>query len=111
MMESGEGGHVVDPGLLENIDKLVHEPARLLILAHLFVVESADFLFLTRQTGLTPGNLSSHLSKLEEAGYVNIEKEFVGKRPHTIMSLTDSGRAAFIRYREELEQILSSLPR
>jgi len=110
-MGSGEVGHMVDPGLLTNIDKLVHEPARLLILAHLFVVDSADFLFLTRQTGLTPGNLSSHLSKLEEAGYLEIEKEFVGKRPHTILSLTNIGRSAFTRYREELEQVLSSLPR
>jgi DNA-binding MarR family transcriptional regulator len=93
------------------IDKLIHEPARLLILAHLFVLENADFLFIRRQTGLTPGNLSSHLSKLELAGYINIQKEFVGKRPHTILGITEIGKTAFVRYRQELEEIIHSLPR
>ena len=62
------------------IDKLIHEPARLLIMSHLYVVESADFLFLMRQTDLTFGNLSSHLAKLEKAKYVSIKKEFLGKK-------------------------------
>ena len=110
MPPKGKKG-IVDQELLVNIDKLVHEPARLLILAHLYVVEGADFLFLTRQTGLTPGNLSSHLSKLEEAGYLTIRKEFVGKRPHTTLELTERGRAAFSRYRQGLEEILNSLPK
>jgi DNA-binding MarR family transcriptional regulator len=82
-----------------------------LILAHLYVVESADFLFITRQTGLTPGNLSSHLRKLEEAGYIEIQKEFVGKKPHTILKITENGKTAFTQYRQELEEILRSLPR
>jgi len=73
---------------IPKIDKTIHEPARLMIIAHLFVVESADFLFLQRQTGLTWGNLSSHLSKLENAGYVAIEKEFIDKKPHTVLHLT-----------------------
>ncbi|MFH1851826.1 MAG: transcriptional regulator, partial [Candidatus Neomarinimicrobiota bacterium] len=77
---------------LENIDRLVHEPARLLILAYLYVVESADFLFLMRQTNLTKGNLSSHLSKLEAAGYVEVTKEFVDKIPRTLLRLSDHGR-------------------
>lgn len=96
---------------LSNIDRIIHEPARLMILAHLYVVERADFLFLTRQTGLTAGNLSSHLSKLETAGYVSIKKEFVGRKPHTILSLTNNGRDAFDAYRQKLEQILDQLPK
>ena len=94
---------------LANIDRLIHEPARLMLLAHLYVVESADFLFLVRQTKLTWGNLSSHMSKLETAGYVEIEKEFVGKKPHTMVRLTKAGRAAFRKYRERMKQVLEEL--
>ena len=93
-----------------DIDRMVHEPARLMILALLYVVESADFLFVMRQTGLTWGNLSSHLSKLEEAGYVEIEKEFVGKKPHTMLHLTNEGRRAFREYRHSMKQVLDELP-
>ncbi len=93
-----------------SIDQLIHEPARLMILALLYVVESGDFTFLMRQTGLTWGNLSSHLSKLEDAGYVQIEKEFVGKKPHTMLRLTDDGRAAFREYRQSMKQVLDGLP-
>jgi DNA-binding transcriptional ArsR family regulator len=92
-----------------DIDRLIHEPARLMILAVLYVVESADFTFLMRQTGLTWGNLSSHLSKLEDAGYVEIEKEFVGKKPHTMLHLTEEGRAAFRGYRQSMKQVLDEL--
>ena len=66
------------------LDRLIHEPARLLIVTILSSVESADFLFLQRETGLTKGNLSAHLSKLEDAGYVKIQKTFKGKLPLTI---------------------------
>lgn len=79
-------------------------------MAHLYVVESAEFIFLMRQTGLTWGNLSSHLSKLEAAGYVDIEKEFVGKKPHTMLQLTDEGRAAFEQYRQSMKHVLDGLP-
>jgi DNA-binding MarR family transcriptional regulator len=92
-----------------DIDRLVHEPARFLIMAHLCVVESADFLFLQRQTGLTWGNLSSHLRKLEDGGYVEVEKGFKGKKPHTMLRLTDDGRSAFQRYRESMQQALDSV--
>jgi DNA-binding MarR family transcriptional regulator len=92
------------------IDRLVHEPARLMIMALLYVVESADFTFLMNQTGLTWGNLSSHLSKLEAAGYVEVEKEFKGKKPHTMLHLTDEGRAAFREYRRSMKQVLDDLP-
>jgi DNA-binding MarR family transcriptional regulator len=95
---------------IPKIDKTIHEPARLMIMAYLFVVESADFLFLQRQTGLTWGNLSSHLSKLENAGYVAIEKEFLDKKPHTTLHLTDKGRTAFQEYRESMKQVFEDLP-
>lgn len=81
-----------------------------MIMAHLFVVESVDFLFLQRQTGLTWGNLSSHLSKLEAAGYIDVEKEFVGKKPHTMLHLTDKGRTAFQEYRQSMKQVFEDLP-
>ena len=93
-----------------NIDRLIHEPARFTIMAHLYVVESADFLFLMRQTGLTRGNLSSHMSKLEAVGYLDVVKEFVGKKPHTMLRLTEAGRAAFNEYRENMKQVLDELP-
>ncbi|MDY6833315.1 MAG: transcriptional regulator [Chloroflexota bacterium] len=92
------------------IDRLVHEPARLMILAHLYVVESADFLFLMRQTGLTFGNLSSHMSKLEAAGYIDIQKEFVGKKPHTMLQITNAGRVALREYQKRMKQVLDDLP-
>ena len=94
------------PPPLNDIDRMVHEPARLMILANLYVLESADFTFLMNQTNLTWGNLSSHLSKLEEAGYVHIEKEFVNKKPHTMISLTEDGRKAFERYRQQMKEFM-----
>ena len=89
------------------IDKVIHEPARMLIVSYLSVVESADFLFLQSHTGLTAGNLSSHLSKLETAGYVDIQKSFVGKKQHTKLSLTTSGREAFEDYRRQMKVLLA----
>ena len=95
---------------LADIDRVIHAPARLMVLTYLYVVESAEFVFLMRLTGLTWGNLSSHLSKLEEAGYVAIDKEFRGKKPHTMLRLTKEGRAAFQEYRHRLKQVLDDLP-
>jgi DNA-binding transcriptional ArsR family regulator len=92
------------------IDRLIHEPARLKIMAQLFVVEEADFIFLMRQTGLTWGNLSSHMSKLEVAGYVEVRKEFLDKKPHTILKLTRNGRDAFKEYRRTIDQVFKDLP-
>ena len=94
---------------LRGLDRLVHEPARLMVLAFLFVTESADFIFLANQTGLTLGNLSSHVAKLEEAGYVKVEKSFRGKRPNTQLRLTAPGRRAFGEYRERMERALKDL--
>jgi DNA-binding MarR family transcriptional regulator len=79
------------------------------MMAHLYVVESADFLFLMKQTGLTFGNLSSHMTRLEEAGYIRVDKEFRGKKPNTRLSLTESGREAFEDYRENMKQLFEGL--
>ena len=98
------------PLQLNDIDRLVHEPARLMVLANLYVVESADFTFLMNQTGLTWGNLSAHLSKLEEAGYLRVDKEFVNRKPHTMVSLTEAGRLAFQNYRQQMQQFMRGLP-
>ncbi len=93
---------------LAEIDRVIHEPARLLLVATLSVVESADFLFLMNQTKLTRGNLSSHLSKLETAGYVEIKKEFVEKIPRTLLRLTEEVKNAFLEYRQKMQQVLDS---
>ncbi|MFX1483975.1 MAG: winged helix-turn-helix domain-containing protein [Promethearchaeota archaeon] len=92
------------------IDKLIHEPSRLRIMAQLYVVESADFTFLITQLGFTWGNLSSHLSKLEDAGYIEVEKEFLNKKPRTTVKLTVKGRKAFLDYRKAIDQVFKDLP-
>ena len=88
------------------LDRLIHEPARLLIVTILSSVASADFLYLQRETGLTKGNLSAHLSKLEEAGYISIEKTFKGKFPLTICKLTSTGKTALKTYRQQLQSFM-----
>lgn len=88
------------------LDRLIHEPARLLLVTILSSVASADFLFLQRETGLTRGNLSAHLSKLEEAGYVKIEKTFKGKLPLTVCKLTAMGKKALTQYRQQLQNFM-----
>jgi DNA-binding transcriptional ArsR family regulator len=98
-----------DPGLLLDIDRTIHEPARLMILAYLSAVESADFIFLLNQTRLTQGNLSFHLSKLEEADYVAIEKKFIGKRPQTMLSIKDKGRKVLKKYLKTMKGLIDSL--
>ena len=102
--KKGSDGRSVD-----KIDRVIHEPARLMLMAQLYVVEGSDFLFLLRQTGLTEGNLSSHLSKLEAAGYVHVVKEFVDRKPHTMLQLTEEGRQAFEEYRKNMEQVFEGL--
>ncbi|HSK08068.1 MAG TPA: transcriptional regulator [Vicinamibacterales bacterium] len=94
----------------EPLDRVLHEPARLVIATLLYAVDSADFLFLLRESGLSKGNLSSHLSKLEAAGYVAIEKTFRGKIPMTICRLTPDGREALRRYRDQLRRVVETLP-
>ena len=92
------------------VDRLLHEPARLLIAATLYPLEESDFLYLVRETALTKGNLSSHLAKLELAGYVEIEKTYRGKVPLTLCRLTKVGRAAFDTYRDQLRRVAKGLP-
>lgn len=96
---------------LSGLDPVIHAPARLSILAVLAVVEKADFVFIQNQTKLTRGNLSVHLSKLEAAGYIAVEKKFIKRVPRTILSLTKQGRAAFNDYRKQLDAALSKLPK
>lgn len=88
----------ISPQHLTTLDRVIHEPARLMIVTMLYALEEADFLYLQRECGLTQGNLSSHLSKLEDAGYVHIQKTFKGKYPLTICSLSGKGRKAFEEY-------------
>jgi len=91
---------------LVDVDRLIHEPSRSAILAVLSAVQSADFLYLLRETGLTKGNLTVHLSKLEAAGYIKIEKTYRGKLPLTLCSLTEDGRLAFENYCKQLKQFV-----
>jgi DNA-binding transcriptional ArsR family regulator len=91
---------------LAEIDRIIHEPARLMIVALLAAVVEADFQYLRHATGLTQGNLSTHLTKLEEAGYVAIEKSFRGKYPLTLCRLTESGKEALDTYRKVIKAAL-----
>jgi len=93
---------------LSQLDRLIHEPARLAIMLILAGVGEADFLYLQREGGFTQGNLSGHLAKLEEAGYVAIEKTFKGKVPLTVCSLTGKGKAALSEYSQRMLGVLRS---
>jgi len=91
---------------LASLDKLIHEPARLAVISILDTVEKADFLYLQRATGLTKGNLSVHLQKLEEGGLIEIQKTFQGKYPRTLCKLTQNGKTGFQAYKEQMKGIL-----
>ncbi len=92
---------------IAELDRVIHEPGRLMILALLSGVKECDFLFLLNETGMTKGNLSSHLTRLEESGYVEIEKTYRGKIPQTLVRLTRRGRSAFEVYRKVLKGAFS----
>ena len=92
-----------------DVDRFIHEPARLIILTILNALESADFLYLLRESGLGKGNLSSHLTRLEQAEYITIEKTYRGKTPLTICQLTAAGQAAFETYREQLKNVVDTM--
>lgn len=94
---------------LTGVDRLIHEPARLMIVSILSAVDQADFLYLLNESGLTRGNLSAHLSKLEEAGYIHIIKTFRGKTPQTLCNLTGKGQTAFENYRKQLKSIVEKI--
>ena len=92
---------------MTDLDRVIHEPARLLLVALLAGVKEADFLWLQRESRLTKGNLSSHLGRLEEAGYVEIQKTFRGKIPLTILRLTRPGKDAFDAYKKKMKGLLA----
>lgn len=90
------------------IDRLIHEPSRYNIMAILYVVSRAEYLFVLNQTELTSGNLTAHVAKLEKAGYLSVQKKFVSKKPKTFLSLTPLGRKAFETYRENLKKLVNT---
>jgi DNA-binding MarR family transcriptional regulator len=94
---------------LASIDRVIHEPVRLMLMTVLYAANEADFLYLQRECGLTQGNLSSHLARLEEAAYISIEKTFKGKYPLTICRLTRKGREAFESYAQKMRVVAASV--
>lgn len=92
---------------MTDLDRLIHEPARLTVVALLAGVREADFVWLLRESGLTKGNLSNHLAKLTDAGYVEMEKTYRGRIPLTVLRLTRQGKAAFDRYKKSLNGVLA----
>ncbi len=91
------------------IDRLIHEPARLVIMATLFVVDEADFVYLAQQTELTAGNMNSHMARLVDGGYVSVERTFAANRPRTISQLTEEGRTALQNYRQQVGNLLAPI--
>ena len=108
MVESFEENGKIET--LAGLDPLVHAPARLMVMTYLFVVEKIDYVYLQRVTGLSWGNLSKHLTKLEEAGYLETEKSFQGKKPNTSIQLTEKGRSAYREYKDSIQHVLGDLP-
>ena len=92
-----------------HLDRLIHEPSRLRLVALLYVVDEADFVYLSSQTGMTAGNISSHMTRLEDAGYVTVDKTFVDRKPRTVYRLTPEGRAAFDGYRVALDDVFARI--
>ncbi|MFW9832276.1 MAG: winged helix-turn-helix domain-containing protein [Candidatus Thorarchaeota archaeon] len=95
--------------IIDDIDRVIHEPARLIIMSHLYVLDRADFLFLKQQTGLTWGNLSSHITKLENEGYLEVIKKFVDRKPYTLVQLTPLGRQAFQKYQKQMQHMFRGI--
>jgi len=95
---------------IEEIDKVIHEPARMKIMANLYFVESMDAIFLLRQTNLTWGNLATHTKKLEAAEYIEVKKEFIKRKPHTMFILTKKGRDAFETYTIKMKHLFEGFP-
>ena len=95
---------------LADLDRTIHSPARLMVMTYLYVVDSVDYVYLTHLTGLTWGNLATHVGKLEEARYVEIEKTFVDKKPYSVIKLTNKGREAFKAYKSQMKGVLDELP-
>jgi DNA-binding MarR family transcriptional regulator len=102
---------MVDPSSFEKLDRLIHERGRFAIMSLLAATESLSFTELKEQLRMTDGNLSVHMRTLEEAGYVLVDKSFVNRKPRTVFSLTDNGRAAFGSYIQTLEGIVKESQR
>ncbi len=100
---------IFEPSKIINIDRIVHAPARLLILAILLETSWVDWVFLSENTKLTKGNLSSHLHKLEEARYIKIKKKFINKIPRTLISISFDGKRALNEYRTQMNAFLNNL--
>ena len=94
---------------MDGLDRLIHEPARLSLMSCLYVIREADFVFLQNETGLSAGNISSHMSKLEAAGYVEVHKVFVGRRPQTRLRMTETGREALAAYLRTMGEFVGQL--
>jgi len=90
---------------IAELDRVIHEPGRLMIVMILSGLSECDFLYLQHETEMNKGNLSSHLARLEESGYVAIEKTYRGKVPMTVLRLTPAGVAAFAAYRKGLKAV------
>jgi len=90
----------------QDLDKVIHEPARLVISGILGEFEEVDFNFLVRATGLSNGNLAAHLRKMEEAGYVGVKKEFKDRKPHSVYSFTPLGRSRHQSHIRNLKKLI-----
>ncbi len=96
---------------IDAIDEVIHGRVRLGIMAYLSTAEAADFNELKRRLQTTDGNLSVHVRKLEEAGYVGVDKSFVGRKPLTRVRLTPEGRAAFVGYLDAMTRLVNAAGR
>jgi len=94
-----------------DIDDFIHSRVRLMIMSFLAAARSADFTELKKQLEVSDGNLSTHLSKLEEAGYVALSKKFIGKKPQTLISISAKGDTAFKNYVESLAEMVGLNPK
>ena len=94
---------------VDSLDRVVHEPARLAVMAYLSVLEEADFVYLMNETGLTRGNLSTHMTKLQEVGYITVDKGYRGNRPNTMLALTSEGRHALDAWRDRMALVVAAL--
>jgi DNA-binding MarR family transcriptional regulator len=104
-MEKDFSNNLIDLKKIQ-IDRIIHEPARLLIMTLLYIVEAGDMVFLQDQSGLSWGNLSVQVSKLSDAGYLEVKKEFIENKPHTLVTMTNEGRKAFDSYQKMIKKIL-----
>jgi DNA-binding MarR family transcriptional regulator len=91
---------------IDDIDEVIHGRIRLGVMAYLSGVEQAEFNELKARLQATDGNLSVHLRKLEDAGYVGVDKSFVNRKPLTRVALTETGRAAFVKYLEAMSRLV-----